>query len=370
MIHKDNIIPVLAHQLNGLLPALGFRKVKGIHLQKPSGYLAVDQIVIHNKHLHVRSGKGLAMLLLRLEQLRRLRDGTPVHNPLGNRDGDSGPFAVITFHTDGTAHQLHQMLNDRQPQAGTLHASVSLGIHLTEILKNFFQIFLRNTAARILHPKRKQLLILPGTGFTGNAGPHIALLCKLDGIVEDIDQYLLNPSLVPPVAAGKRIVAFILQNQSPFGGRHVHHSHHLVYYGFQVVVRFHQFHLTRLNFRQIQNVVDDSQQIPGRRLHILGVGVDSRVFALFHDDFIQPDDGVHGSADFMGHVGQKLALCDVRLFRLLPHSLNLIDIGLDVRHIKNQNDAPLLPAVFVNDLLAVALIVLPVDRKAPGNILV
>ena len=69
----------------------------------------------------------------------------------------------------------------------------------------------------------------------------------------------------------------------------------------------------------------------------------------------------------MGHVGQKLALGDICLLGLLAHPLDLVDIGLDVGHVQHQDDAALLPAVFVNDLLAVAFVMLPVDGKAPGD---
>jgi hypothetical protein len=100
------------------------------------------------------------------------------------------------------------------------------------------------------------------------------------------------------------------------------------------------------------------------------VGVDLGVPALLHDDVVEADDGVHGSADLVGHVGQELALGDAGLLRLLADPLDLVDIGLDVRHVQDQDDAALPAAVLADDLLAVALIVLAVDGKAVGDVLV
>ena len=100
------------------------------------------------------------------------------------------------------------------------------------------------------------------------------------------------------------------------------------------------------------------------------MGVYSGVPGPFHDNVVQPDDGVHGGADLVGHVCQKLAFGDVGFLRLLPHPFDLIDIGLDVRHVQDQDDAALLPAVFVDNPLAVALVMLPVDGKAPGDVFV
>ena len=100
------------------------------------------------------------------------------------------------------------------------------------------------------------------------------------------------------------------------------------------------------------------------------MGVDLGVPALLHDNVVQPDDGVHRGADLVGHIGQEFALGHICLFRLLPHPLDLVDVGLDVRHIQDQDDAALLPAALIYDLLAVALIVLSVHGKAPGDVLV
>ncbi len=72
----------------------------------------------------------------------------------------------------------------------------------------------------------------------------------------------------------------------------------------------------------------------------------------------------------MGHIGQKFTFGDAGFFSLPPHPLNLIDIGFYVGHIKNQDYAALNLSVFIYNMLAVTLVMLPVDGKAPGNVFV
>ncbi len=370
MVHEDHIIPGAAHHLNGLGAAPGLGQVEGVALQKAPGNLAVDHVVVYNEYLDVRGGKDLPALQFCLEHLRHLRDRAPVHDLLGNGDGHRRPLAVGAFHTDDTAHQLHQVLYDGQAQAGALHAPVALGVHLAEVLEDFRQVLLPDTAAGVLHPEGNQLLILLLAGLPGNVGADIALLGEFDGVVEDVDENLLDPPLVAVVAAGEGAVALVLHDEPSFGGGHVHHAHHLAHHCFQVVIRIHQLHLARLYLGQVQNVIDDGQQVLGGGLYVLGVGVDLGVSALLHDDVVQADDGVHGGADLVGHIGQELALGNAGLLCLLTDPLDLVDIGLDVRHVQNQDNTALLPTVFPDDLFAVALIVLPVDGKALGNVLV
>ena len=370
MIHENDVVALLPHQLNGLRPALRLVQVKGVALQEAPGHFAVDDVVVHHQHLHPRGGKRLRPFQLRPGHLRHLRNGAPVHNLLGDRDNNRGTLAVDALHTDRSAHQLHQVLDNGQPEPGALHASVALGVHLAEVLKDFVQILLPDAAAGILHPEGNQLLVPVRARLAGDTGPDIALLGELDGVVDDINQNLLDPPLVAVVAARDCVVALVLHDDPALGGRHIHHAYHLAHYGFQVVVSVHQLHFSRLHLGQVQDVVDDGQQVFGGGLHILGVGIDGRVPALLHNDIVETDDSVHGCAYLMGHVGQKLALGNVGLFRLLAHPLDLIDVRLDVGHVQDQNDAALLLPVFVHDLFAVALVVLPVDGKTPGNVLV
>ena len=251
MVHEDDIIPVFPHKTDRLRPALRLREGKRILFQKALGDLAVDHIVVHHEHVYIGGCEGLHAPQLNLGELRHLRGGAPVHDLLGDGDGKRGPLSVDALHADGPPHQLHQMLHDSQPQTGALHAPVPLGVHLAEILEDLLQILLPDAAAGVLNAEGDQLLILLFAGLAGDVGPHIALLCEFNGVIEDIDQDLLDPPLVAVVAAGKGAVARIFHNQPALGGGHVHHAHHLIHNRLQVVVCVYQLHLAGLHLGQV-----------------------------------------------------------------------------------------------------------------------
>ena len=70
-----------------------------------------------------------------------------------------------------------------------------------------------------------------------------------------------------------------------------------------------QFHLAALYLGHIQNIIDQSQQVIGRRLYFLqAVQNPFLALALLQRNSRHTDDTVHGSTDFMAHTGQKLRL--------------------------------------------------------------
>jgi hypothetical protein len=70
-----------------------------------------------------------------------------------------------------------------------------------------------------------------------------------------------------------------------------------------------QFDLTGLDFRQLQNVVDESQEYVAAGLDDLGVAL------LFGGEFgseeqlNHADHAVHGGADLMTHMAEKVGFC-------------------------------------------------------------
>ena len=96
-------------------------------------------------------------------------------------------------------------------------------------------------------------------------------------------------------------------------------------------VRF-QLHPSGLDLGQVQDVVDEVQQVPR-------AGEDVRdVLALFGregpeelvlEDLREPDDGGHGGAQFVAHVGEELGLGPVGALGLKPGILQLLGALLD-----------------------------------------
>ena len=218
--------------------------------------------------------------------------------------------------------------------------------------------------------ENKHFLVRIPSGFPCYIYAHISLFRKLYGIADDIDQNLLDSAIISFVTAGNRFVTFIFQDQPPLGSSHIHHSYNFIRHNLYVIVYIHQLHFARFYFGQIQNIVDNGQQTFCRGLHILGMGIDFSVSAFLHDNIIQPDDSIHRSPYLMGHIGKEFAFRDTRLLRLMPHPLDFINISLRICHIQNQNNAALYLAAFIYDSLVMAFVMLLINRKTLGGILI
>ena len=87
-----------------------------------------------------------------------------------------------------------------------------------------------------------------------------------------------------------------------------------------------ELQLSQLDFREVEDVVQDAQQVVGRAPH------HREIFALFvgqlrvERELGHADDAVHRRADFVAHVRQKLALGAARLHRLVAR-VNQLGVG-------------------------------------------
>ncbi len=100
------------------------------------------------------------------------------------------------------------------------------------------------------------------------------------------------------------------------------------------------------------------------------MGINLLIFAFFHNNIVQADNGIHRRANLMGHICKKFALRDAGLLCLAAHALNLVDISPGIGHIQNQDNTALLSAIFIYNRLAVAFIIPLVNGKALGNVLI
>ena len=79
-----------------------------------------------------------------------------------------------------------------------------------------------------------------------------------------------------------------------------------------------------LDLREIEQVVDDGEQVVGRRLDRLQALPLVVVHRRIEDQFGHADDGVHGRADFMADVGQELILGAIGRFGRLSGLARLL----------------------------------------------
>ena len=69
-----------------------------------------------------------------------------------------------------------------------------------------------------------------------------------------------------------------------------------------------EFEFAGLDFRDVENLVDDGQQVACRAAHFAQSLELGRIVGIAFDEMGETDDGVHRGADFMAHVGQEGAL--------------------------------------------------------------
>ncbi len=115
-----------------------------------------------------------------------------------------------------------------------------------------------------------------------------------------------------------RGVADVDYDGEPLGaGLLAHQGADVVQHGGEGEVALLQRHLAGIDFGEIQNVVDDGEQMLGGVVDLLQsllLGVIRRV-AL--EQISEPQNGVHGGADLVAHVGQKRTLGTVGALRPL-----------------------------------------------------
>ena len=228
----------------------------------------------------------------------------------GQADDKLAALALRCLHLDGAAHHIHDIFGNGHAKAGTLYPAYRGGALPLEGFKDLLRELLAHTNAVVLDAE----LILPAAAHLTGKLPHphrdrAARRGKLDGVGQQIQQYLIQPGLIAvDVLIG-----------------HIHGVHIKLQLlcinlsaddGFQVVqhirkVDFHLFQmdLSAFNAAHIQHIVDEGEQmVAGCKglgkvvLHpILIVDIADRQRG-------KADDGVHGGADIVGHIGKEGAL--------------------------------------------------------------
>jgi len=82
--------------------------------------------------------------------------------------------------------------------------------------------------------------------------------------------------------------------------------------------------LTRLDFREIENVIQHREQRFRAVADRLGKIPLLRVQMGVEEDIAHPDDAIHRGADLMRHIGEELAFGLIGLFRFNDSSAKLI----------------------------------------------
>ena len=140
----------------------------------------------------------------------------------------------------------------------------------------------------------------------------MAFVREFNGIAQQVHDDLAQPSRI--AAHHHRHIAADVDDQFDAldGGLHCHGGNRLVDHIAQIEVDFLQFQAIGLDLGQIQHAVDQGEQGLGAAaddVHVLALGV---VEGGLGQDLRHADDAIHGRADFVADVGEKIALGAIR----------------------------------------------------------
>ena len=217
-------------------------------------------------------------------------------------------LAELAGGDDVAAHQAGEIAADGEPEARATELARGRAVGLGEWIEYRFHLVRRDTDAVVHHVDGEARLV------TGRA--HVqnyfdaAFIGKLDGVGDQVGDDLAQARGIAEHLLGDRSVdfhseknAFLFrldqQRFDDFAGEHVRGE-----------LQALDLHAPGLDLGKIENVVDELQQVLAARVN--GVQV---LAALLHglgiaapQDIGKAEDGVHGRADLVAHVGQEVTL--------------------------------------------------------------
>ncbi len=151
---------------------------------------------------------------------------------------------------------------------------------------------------------------------------HLAALGELDGVAHQVGQHLAQPQRIAAHAGQRGVVLRIVGHQFhalALGGVR-EHGQHFLHQRRQVQVHCLQFHLSGLDLRVVEDVVErrsaGAVRNPARPAPIRVCRASS--WLLQQQQFVHAQHAVERRADFMAHGGQEHALGAAGRLGLLP----------------------------------------------------
>ena len=229
---------------------------------------------------------------------------------------------------DLAPHHFHQTPTDGQTQARAAEFPCGAPVRLTEGLEQVPGLLWRHADAGVFDIDGQA--DTPIRGFAnGDIQSDVARFSELDGIVDQIDQNLPQAQRIAHQVVGHVRSHVNQELQSLFMGLESHHGHHIAEHVIQPERYVLDDQLVRLDFREIENIVDDAEQRGPRAVDFGDIVALLGRQIGFQAKMRQADDGIHGGPDFMAHIGQEHALGLGRRLGLFPGGLHLGGFGAD-----------------------------------------
>ena len=253
---------------------------------------------------------------VRAEHRHRRRFATARHRgrlgawqaqPEGAADTD------LALEPDLAAHRFHQVLAQRQAQAGAFHA----GAHRVEPLESLEQ-------ARRLLRAQTQAVVADADAHAlrfGRAGDvHVALRpVVLDGVRHQVEQHLLQPRAVGHHKTRAADFALHVHVDAVGARQRVHQTHALLQQLGQLYRLERHLQLAGFDQRQVEHFVDQVQQVARAAqdlAHVLTLLLGQRVLGVGHQQLPETENRVHRGAQLVRHAREEFRLGAVRTLGL------------------------------------------------------
>ena len=256
-VERDRLWPVLACERERLdtvacrYDAIAFLP-EGLGKQ-----VAHHGIIVHHKH----SRTSVCRFHHRCRRLRGSGDNAVIRK----RDGECRACAGRALDRDVAAQHGAEVLGDGEPKARAAEAPGGRGVRLAERLEQLAELFLCHADPRVRHAETGSRIVL-----ARHHKRQRALARELVGIAQQVKQTLLYLGVVGAKAANIRR-ADHLDAILILVGQRLDDRQHLLDQSLNVYLLDEDIHLPGLDLRQVENVVDQSQQVPAGAFDLLQI---------------------------------------------------------------------------------------------------
>jgi hypothetical protein len=222
-----------------------------------------------------------------------------------DREAEAAADAGRAGDLDGAAHQFYQLARNAQAQAGAAVLARNGAVGLAEGLEQPCQLFFAHADAGIAHAECEHHVF--ARGFGSLDGHHdFAALGELDGIVGEVDQDLAQAQRVADQLVGHPALDAEHQFDPAGIGLDGRQGGQVVQHFVQAERHFLQGELAGFDLGKVQDIVDDAQQVLAGAQDLGQVIALPRAGVGHQCQAAHADDGIHGRADFVAHVGQEV----------------------------------------------------------------
>ena len=228
-------------------------------------------------------------------------------------------FPLLTADGDRAAHRVYDIFRDRHSQTGSLgllHAGIVLP---AKGIEYDLLVLFRHTDPRITHNEMgADAGRIPRQRFLVHTYPDGAPIRReFDGVPQQVDQHLVQAHAVAAHDFRKDLISRRVERLVFRLDLRLHDIDNAVH---DLPQRHHadvERHLSALDLRYIQHVVDESEQVLARQVDLVQVFLNLfLIVRVGKRKGCHADDRVHGRADIVAHARQKFLFCRARMLGL------------------------------------------------------